>query len=65
MSEPGRIVAWDVSLSVSLVNGCRVPPRVSYQVPRPTVGSHETGKPAQPRAGYLLYRTAQTDVVGF
>ena len=60
MSEPGRIVAWDVPISVSCervaacargASGDPVPPAIT--------------KPAQPRAGYLLYRTAQTDVVGF
>jgi hypothetical protein len=63
VSEPGRIVAWDVSLSVSLVNGCRV--GAASRPRRPGDTSHRITKPAQPRAGYLLYRTAQTDVVGF
>ena len=47
-----------------LVNGL---PRVrgvrgasGAEIPAPAIT-----KPAQPRAGYLLYRTAQTDVVGF
>jgi hypothetical protein len=61
VSEPGRIVAWDVPLSVS----CERVAACAGSGERPEIPAPAITKPAQPRAGYLLYRTAQTDVVGF
>lgn len=64
MSEPGRIVAWDVPLSVSCERVAACAGSGERPEIPPACGDPVT-KPAQPRAGYLLYRTAQTDVVGF